>query len=364
MSSVISSSQLGTYTSSHAGSSTISGGAEREDFTPTQENLDNLRRRIEMFRIENNLLLEYAKQKGDNLMPQGTVIETTHRRQLKNKRVTLLPTARKLEVAKTVNDNLDKQLADAEKKFNDDIEQSRARLVQINIRDKEMDKEKAQFLREIVEESKDERTGKIIGEKVLKWFDDTIKDKETKRETLKLKRDSMAVKIKQTHARLEQKKDLGEKLQQVDYDQLQIDNEGFKEEIEKLTQDVAKLQTTSSSVVSRLSAARALLADEEKECAQMQQSIEQKQKAINKYNAETRAVEEDHKKLTATNEDIATKKSEYRVPDVTDYIDKKAKIYEQAKVIKNWERKVQLAEMNVKRLRKELEAIDTPRGNK
>ena len=361
MSSVISSSQLGTYTSSHAGSSTVSGNAEREDFTPTQENLENLRRRIDMFRRENALLIEYARQKGDNLLPQGTIVETTHRRQLKNKRTNVLPASRKLEVAKTVNDTLDKQLLEAEKKFKEDIEQSKARLAQIYIRDKELDKEKAQFLREIVEESRDERTGKIIGEKILKWYDDTIKDKETKRETLKLKKDSMSVKIKQTHARLEQKKDLGEKLQQVDYDQLQIDNEGFQEEIAKLSQDLAKLQKTSSSVVSRLQAARTTLANEEKECAVMLQGIEQKQKAIHKYELEAKAVEEDHKKLTASNEDIATKKSEYRVPDVTDYIEKKAKIYEQSKVIKNWERKVQLAEMNVKRLRKELEAIDTPR---
>ena len=364
MSSVISSSQLGTYTSSHAGSSTVSGGVEREDFTPTQENLENLRRRIEMFRRENALLIEYARQKGDNLLPQGTVIETTHRRQLKSKRVTLLPTARKLDVAKTVNDTIDKQLTEAEKKFNDDIEQSKARLQQINIRDKEMDKERAQFLKEIVEESRDERTGKIIGEKLLKWFDDTIKDKETKRETLKLKKDSLVVKIKHTNATIEQKKNVDEKTQQVDYDQKVIEHQNHLEEIAKLSQDLAKLQKASSSVVSRLQAARSLLADEERECARMQQSIEQKQKAINKYNAETRAVEEDHKKLTASNEDIATKKSEYRVPDVTDYIEKKAKIYEQSKVIKNWERKVQLAEMNVKRLRKELDAIDTPRGKK
>jgi chromosome segregation ATPase len=339
----------------------VFGGADREDFLPTQENLENLRNRIETFRRENALLIEYARQKGADLLPQGAVIETTHRRQLKNKRSSPLPTARKLEVAKTVNDTLDKQLADAEKKFNDDIEQSRARLVQINIRDKEMDKEKAQFQREIIEEARDERTGKIIGEKVISWFESTIKDKETKRETLKLKKDSMSVKIKQTHARLEQKKDLGEKLQQVDYDQLQIDNEGFQDEIAKLSQELAKLQKTSSSVVSKLQEKRNELAQIEKECGQMQQSISQKQNAINKYEGETKDVIADHEKLASSNEDIATKKSEYRVPDVTDYIEKKAKIYEQAKVIKDWERKVQLAEMNVKRLRKELAAIDTPR---
>ncbi|EAY16289.1 hypothetical protein TVAG_423420 [Trichomonas vaginalis G3] len=362
MSSVVSSSQLGTYTSSHGGS-TVSGSTDREDFTPTQENLDTMKSRIETFRIENALLIEYARLKGTDLLPQGTVIEPNVHAHYKftKKRYTPLPIARKLEIAKYVNDQIDKSIAEASKKFNDDIEQSRAQLIQIQVREKELDKEKAQFLREVCEESRDERTGKIIGEKILKWFDDTVKMKETKKETLILKKQSMSAKIKQTNARLEQKKDLGEKLQQVDYDQLQIDNEAYQDQIAELSKKLSKLQKTSSSVVSRLQNARSLLAEEEKACATMQQSIEQKQKAIQKYEKEASGVEEDHEKLIASNEEIATKKSEYRVPDVTDYIDKKAKIYETQKIIKNWERKVQLAAMNVKRLQKEFEEIDTPR---
>jgi chromosome segregation ATPase len=156
--------------------------------------------------------------------------------------------------------------------------------------------------------------------------------------------------------------ELGEKLQQVDYDQLQINNEGFQTEIAELSQKLAALQKISSSVVSRLNGARTRLANEEKQVKQMEQSIKLKEKAIDKYAREAEQVEEDHLKLEANNEDIATKKSEFRVPDVSDYIEKKAKIYELTKVIRNWERKVQLAEMNVKRLRKELEAMDSPRS--
>ncbi|KAH0790888.1 coiled-coil domain-containing protein [Histomonas meleagridis] len=361
MSSVVSS-QFGTYTSSRD-SSTISGNTEREDFTPTQENLENLIQRTEVMKRENALFIEYARRNNKELFPPGQPIENTTRRARIRKRGKILqfPTNRKLEMATQVIEKIENDIKLEEHRGSNQIAEIRARQVQVLVREKEIEKEMLQFTKEVIEEGRDERSGHIIGEKLLKWYDDTIKSKESKISKLHLKRDSMKSQIARTRARLQQKLELGEKLQQVDYDQLKIDRDAYQVEITKLSQKLASLQKTSSSVVSRLNDARSTLANEEKRCKMMAQSIEQKQKAIGKYAKEAEIVEEDHEKLKMSNIEIATKKSEYRVPDVSDYIDKKAKIYELSKVIKNWERKVQLAEMNVKRLRKELKALDSPR---
>ncbi|OHS93876.1 hypothetical protein TRFO_02417 [Tritrichomonas foetus] len=363
MSSVVSSSQFGTYASSHE-SSTISGSTDRDDFTPTQENLENMLRRIELMKRENALFLEYAKRKNKDLFPQGTMVDNGPRgrnRFRKHGKIPQFPTNRKLEMATQVIEAIEADIKNEERHSSNQIAEIRARHVQIGIREKEIDKEMTGFQREILEEGRDERSGHIIGEKLLKWYDDTTKQKDTKIGKLRLKRDSMKSQIARTRARLQQKIELGEKLQQVDYDQLKIDHEGYQTEINKLSQDLAYLQKISSSVVSRLNSARNLLAEEEKQCKIMESGIEQKQKAIQKYAREAEQVEEDHRKLKVSNEDIVSKKSEYRVPDVADYIEKKAQLYELSKVIKNWERKVQLAEMNVKRLKKELEEMETPR---
>lgn len=358
MSSVVSSSQFGTYTSSHE-SSNITGGVGRDDFTPTQENLENMLRRIEQMKQENALFLEYAKRKNKDL--QGVTEENVTRGRRKHGKVPQFPTNRKLEMATQVIEQIEADIKQVERESSNEIAQHRANQVQIGIREKEIDKEIIGFQREIVEEGRDERSGHIIGEKLLKWYDDTIKQKDTTIGKLRLKRASMKSQIARTKARLQQKIELGEKLQQVDYDQLKIDHEGHQVEINKLSQDLAYLQKISSSVVSRLNSARNLLAEEEKQCRIMESGIEQKQKAIQKYAKEAEQVEDDHQKLKLSNEDIVSKKSEYRVPDVSDYIEKKAQLYELSKVIKNWERKVQLAEMNVKRLKKELEEMDSPR---
>lgn len=360
MSSVVSSSQFASYTSSHE-SSTISGNADREDFTPTQENLDNMVRRMEIMKRENALFLEYARRNNKELFPPGATMDVNPRRGHRRGKVPQLPTNRKLEMANQVIEMIESDIKVEERRSQNQIAEIKARQLQIGVREKEINKEIALFTREIVEDGRDERSGHIIGERLLKFYDDTIKVKDAKIGKLRLKRDSMKSQIARTKARLKQKLELDEKLQQVDYDQLQIDNEGFQEEIQKLSKDLANLQKISSSVVSRLNNARTILADEEKQCRTMQQSIEQKQKAVGKYAREAESVEEDHVKLKSSNEDIATKKSEFRVPDVSDYIDKKAKLYELSKVIRNWERKVQLAEMNVKRLKKELETMDSPR---
>ena len=363
MSSVVSS-QFGTYASSRE-SSTVSGAGGREDFLkkPTRENLEYITCQNEQMSRENALFLEYARRKNKELFPQGAVMESGARlRRLKRRgKMPQFPTNRKLEMANHVISQLEADIKTEERRSTRQIAEIRARQVQIIVREKEIEKEIVAFTREIMEEGKDDRTGLVVGERLLKWYDDAIKAKDAKIGKLKLKRDAMKSQIARTKARLQQKLELGEKLQQVDYDQLQINNEGFQAEIAELSQKLAALQKISSSVVSKLNAARNRLAAEEKQVQTMEQSISQKERAIDKYVREAEQVEDDHRKLVATNEDLATKKSEYRVPDVADYIDKKAKIYELAKVIRNWERKVQLAEMNVKRLRKDLEDMGTPR---
>jgi chromosome segregation ATPase len=362
MSSVVSSSQLGTYTSSHD-SSTISGSTDRDDFTPTIENLEAIQRRNEIMKRENALFMEYAKRKNKDLFPQGAVIEANPRRRPVKRRgkAPQFPTNRKLEMANHVIGQIENDIKQEERRSQNQIAEIHARQTQIGVREKEIGKEMALFNREVVESERDERTGQIKGDKLLKWYDDAIKAKDAKIEKLKLKRDSMKSQIARTRARLQQKLELGEKLQQVDYDQLKINNEGFQAEIAELSQKLAGLQKISSSVVSKLNNARTKLVNEEKLVKQMEQGIKQKEKAIDKYAREAEQVEEDRTKLVSNNDDLATKKSEFRVPDVSDYIEKKTKIYEVSKIIRNWERKVQLAEMNVKRLKKELESMDSPR---
>ena len=364
MSSVVSS-QFGTYASSRE-SSTISGNARRDTLLKhvTPENYELIVSQNEQMKRENALFIEYARRKNKELFPQGAVMEssTRMRRNLKRRgKMPQFPTNRKLEMANHVISQIEADIKTEERRSTNQIAEIRARQVQIIVREKEIDKEIAMFTREVIEEGKDDRTGLIVGERLLKWYDDATKAKDAKIGKLKLKRDAMKSQIARTRARLQQKLELGEKLQQVDYDQLQINNEGFQAEIAELSQKLAGLQKISSSVVSKLNNARNRLAAEEKQVRAMEQGILQKERAIDKYVKEAEQVEADHRKLVANNEDIATKKSEYRVPDVADYIDKKAKIYELSKVIRNWERKVQLAEMNVKRLRKDLEAMNTPR---
>jgi hypothetical protein len=238
------------------------------------------------------------------------------------------------------------------------LSRKRAEIIQIGIRDRELDRQQSSFLREIVQEGRDERSGQIIGEKLTRWYDDQVKVEEADMGKLRLKRESMKSQIARTRARLQQKLELGEKLQQVDYDQLQINNEAFQAEIAELSQRLAGLQKDSSSVVSRLNTARQRLADEERQVALVEGGTHTKERQIEKYDREIGRVEEDRTRLLSSNEEIVGKKSEFRVPEVSDYIDKRAKIYDLAKGVKNWERKVQLAQMNVKRLKAELARLD------
>jgi hypothetical protein len=200
--SVVSSTQFGTYTSSHE-SSTVSGNADRDDFSPTQENYENILHRNEVMRRENALFVEYARRKNKELFPQGAVVDTTQRmrRNLKRRgKIPQFPTNRKLEMANHVIGQIENDIKVEERHSSNQIAEIRARQAQIIIREKEIDKEVGMFTREIVEDGKDERSGVIIGERLLKWYDDSIKSKDTKIGKLRLKRDSMKSQIARTRA--------------------------------------------------------------------------------------------------------------------------------------------------------------------
>ena len=80
-----------------------------------------------------------------------------------------------------------------------------------------------EFRREIVIGGESARTGKIVAEKVIRYFEEKLRAKDSMIDKLKLKNSSLKVQVQKLDKSLGEKAEMGEVLHAIDFDQLDIE---------------------------------------------------------------------------------------------------------------------------------------------
>ncbi|CAK9006353.1 unnamed protein product [Durusdinium trenchii] len=221
-----------------------------------------------------------------------------------------------------------------------------------DIRIAEVKRDAYEFRRDIVVGAENPRTGKTIAEKVLKYMEDKLTQKDMQINKLLMKNQAYKVAIKKAEAQLKSKAETGDDLQYIDFHQLQIENSQFVKRIEEANQELIELKRRAGRTVkilnnmkkklSSLTAEAKFLEDEIKERKAMLAKTEHD---IVKVVEEKEAARKEHKKLRAQS------RQSPEMPQVVDYVSQKAEAYELEAQKRNWERKVELAETAAKRIR-------------
>lgn len=97
------------------------------------------------------------------------------------------------------------------------------------------------------------------------------------------------------------------------------------------------------------------------EATRLNSEISQRQELLRRIDAETELVEHERAKAEGTNKKLRQQLSDYRVPEVIDYVTSVAELCELKKKEKIWDRKVDIAKMAVNRHKKMWQQIR--RGN-
>jgi hypothetical protein len=118
----------------------------------------------------------------------------------------------------------------------------KAVLEEADIRMNEIKIEIHEFDRDINKGAINPLNKKIITEKLFKYFDDRIKDRDTLIEKMKLKNSSMRKKKAKLLNELREKEELGEVLHEVDFKQLKIENKQYIEKIDEKNAEMIKLK--------------------------------------------------------------------------------------------------------------------------
>merc|ERR1711881_240524 len=148
----------------------------------------------------------------------------------------------------------------------------------------------------------------------------------------------------------------GDDLQYIDFHQLQIENQQFVVKIEEANQELLNLKRTSGRTVKTLNNMKKKLSNLTSEARFLEDEIKERKAMLSKTeNDIVKVVEEkenarkDNKKLRMQSRSGSTE-----MPQVVDYVNQKAEQYEIEAQKRTWERKLEIAEMAVRKIRSQL----------
>lgn len=196
------------------------------------------------------------------------------------------------------------------------------------------------------ETSIDRRTNKFVGEKIDRYFHERLKGRESLINKLRDRSSGLRRQIARLEAQLRQKEEMGETLHKVDFDQLKIENRQYLDKIDEKNIELIVLKRQVGQVTQSLNRRKDELNQELKSLIDIQQRIE-KQKTIYEH-AEQEMVTASHDQVRVArlHHHLAEQTENYQVPEVLDYVKKKALLYNLERDCEVWERKVEIASVS------------------
>eukprot|EP01116_Phalansterium_solitarium_P024957 TRINITY_DN931_c1_g1_i1.p1 TRINITY_DN931_c1_g1~~TRINITY_DN931_c1_g1_i1.p1 ORF type:complete len:393 (-),score=164.51 TRINITY_DN931_c1_g1_i1:228-1406(-) len=226
------------------------------------------------------------------------------------------------------------------------MEQLRSLREETEIRISEMKKEAYEFRRDIVSGALNTRTGKIMAEKVIKYFEDKLRAKDNLVEKLQAKNVALKLQAAKLEAQLQHKEQLGELLLPIDFEQLKIENQQYQQTIELRNADLLSLKITAGTTHKTLSNHKKKLYALSIEHDQLRSEISSKRDALAKLTDEQQRVASESAQVAVIKRKLRGQLDDYRVPEVLAYVKLNAELAELAKHIRDWQRKLDIAHLS------------------
>ena len=237
------------------------------------------------------------------------------------------------------------------------IDTLKAVLEETDTRIVELKHDAYEFKRDVVVGAENLRTGKIMAEKVSRYFENKLKSKDVIIEKLKLKNSTLKSQITKIESQLAQKDDIGDSLHYIDFHQLQIENKQFLAKIEERNEELLSMKLTTGKTLVSLNDLKKQLSDENFLYNSLNAQVEERKVLLNKSMEECRQVNSYVKvgkrkteKLKQEVEDAAA----MEMPHIADYINQKKEMYELQSTLKTWRKKMDILEMAAQQSRTQL----------
>ena len=192
----------------------------------------------------------------------------------------------------------------------------------------------------------DRRTHKVVGEKIDRYFSERIKARESLMNKLRDRSSGLKRQISRLETQLRQKEEMGETVLQVDFQQLQIENKQYLDKIDEKNIELILLKRQVGKATQSINRYKDELQKQIQDLKDIEQRTE-KQSSLYSH-AEKDMIEATEEQLRAAkvHNHLAEQTENYQVPEVIDYVKKKALLYNLERDCEVWERKVEIASVN------------------
>eukprot|EP00397_Hematodinium_sp_SG-2012_P057630 GEMP01072240.1.p1 GENE.GEMP01072240.1~~GEMP01072240.1.p1 ORF type:complete len:266 (+),score=53.12 GEMP01072240.1:64-861(+) len=248
-----------------------------EELFVVKHRIADAQKRYEELAMENEMLADFLMRQSDRSpeADSGQAKAGARRTQQRPKTGTL-SLEEKFKIASQQVDVLTKDIDRTRKTSEHNLDILKALMEETDVRTAEVKRDAYEFRRDIVVSAENPRTGKTVAEKVLKYLEDKLTQKDMLINKLLMKNQAFRVQIKKADAQLKSKQETGDDLQYIDFHQLQIENLQFVAKIEEANQELLQLKRTSGKTVKLLNKMKRKLTALSKESGVLAQDIKEK----------------------------------------------------------------------------------------
>ncbi|TRY98075.1 hypothetical protein DNTS_023527 [Danionella cerebrum] len=268
----------------------------------------------------------------------------------------------KCDVAQNIYKLVTDDLKRAGKRSEKLLEYYKATLEEADIHLKEIKKERSQFDCDIVKATEDKKSMKMSAEKITKYTEDKIKAKDNLIEKLQRKNAALHSYKKKLQIQLKQQEEMAEGLTELDFEQLKFENIHFRKRMDEQNLNHLNLKLLAGKTLQILNYNKEKLQTLTNESDMLNSDIALRMKLLVKLEEETKLAVEERNKAEALNKKLRGQLADFHVPHVLQYIEVKDSHGHLQKSVREWDRKVEIAEMALKTYMKSWEKLRIAAG--
>ncbi|GLI64940.1 hypothetical protein VaNZ11_008341 [Volvox africanus] len=240
-----------------------------------------------------------------------------------------------------------------------DIDDIRTLMEEVDMRIAETKKDTYEFKRDIIIGAENPRSGKVVAEKMIRFLEDKLRQKDATADKLRLKNTTTKALITKLEHQLAHKEEMGEVLHLVDFDQLKIENQQYMERIEERNNELLKLKLSTSRTVQVLNHLKSQLSDMVAAGHSLRRQIQERKQDLARFDSEYTSVLDEKGRGERTVRRLKLEQEDIDTPTIMDYIKLKHEVSELEKQLTDWRRKIDILTMEKSRKRTLLKTVAT-----
>lgn len=232
-----------------------------------------------------------------------------------------------------------------------------AAIEEISIRAVEIKENIDTFEQEVVIEGVNQLTQKIPADKFVKYMQDWLKTIQLRLEKFRLRTSSMCGQYSKLKAVLQQKELLGESVHEVDFEKLRIENQHFIEKYEQKNHHLIELKRMNGKSNLTLTTYKNYLQRQTEEINKLSLAINKTKEHVTEQQKESELAEIEVLESSEKLEYIKDLSSNYKVPDIMEYIKAKSALYDIKKNMRIWQRRLNILKISTETYTRKMKNI-------